>query len=341
MIGLQKTAEGECEMERLADEIQLEQTSKTKLKRRSLPFIGEIMRNKTIYGMMLPGILFILLFYYLPMFGAVIAFKQFDPMKGIWRSKWAGLDNFKFFFKSDAFFQVTFNTIFYNVIFLVTGIGLGLIIAILLNEIGSRYSAKAYKSVILLPYFLSWVVVEYLLYAFLSSDKGILNQLLTYFHIESIDWYFEPGYWRFILPAAYIWKSVGYFAVFFAAGITGISPEYYEAAKIDGASKLQQALKITIPLLAPITTILVLLQAGKIFYAAFGDWGLFYNLPKESGILFSATNVIDTYVYRSLKSMNDFGMSSAVGFYQSCVGLVLVLGSNWIIRKYDRDSALF
>ncbi|KQX47160.1 sugar ABC transporter permease [Paenibacillus sp. Root444D2] len=291
--------------------------------------------------MMLPGLIYILVMYYLPMFGVVIAFEEYNPIKGIFKSKWIGFTNFKFLFKSDAIFQITFNTIFYNLIFIILGIGLSLIIAILINEIGNRFLAGAYKSIILLPYLLSWVVAEYLLFSFLSMDKGIINSFLNVFGIEPVLWYSEPSYWRFIIPAAYVWKNIGYFSVIFAAGIAGISGEYYEAAKMDGASKFQQAIKITIPMLVPITLTLLLLQAGKIFYAAFGDWGLFYNLPKESGVLFSATNVIDTYVYRSLKSMSDFGMSSAVGLYQSCVGFVLVLASNFLIRLYDRDSALF
>lgn len=291
--------------------------------------------------MMLPGLLFIIVIYYLPMLGVVIAFEQFNPIKGIFGSKWIGFQNFKFLFKSDAFFQITFNTIFYNILFIVLGIGLSLIFAIMINEIGKKFLAGAYKSILLLPYLLSWVVAEYLLYSFLSLDKGILNNLLQYFGVEPVQWYSEPIYWWFILPMAYVWKNAGYFAVIFAAGIAGISTDYYEAAKMDGASKFQQAVKITIPMLAPIAITLVILQAGKIFYAAFGDWGLFYNLPKESGVLFSATNVIDTYVFRSLKKMNDFGMSSAVGLYQSCVGFVLVLLSNYLIRLYDRDSALF
>lgn len=318
-----------------------EKTNLRTNRRRSLPFFGEIVRNKTFYAMMLPGLLFIIIIYYLPMLGVVIAFQEYNPIKGILGSKWIGFTNFKFLFQSDAFFQITFNTIFYNIIFMVLGIGLALLVAILINEIGSRLLAGAYKSILLLPYLLSWVVAEYLLYSFLSMDKGIVNALLQYIGVEPVQWYSEPIYWWFILPAAYVWKNVGYFSVIFAAGIAGISTEYYEAAKMDGASKFQQAVKITIPMLAPITITLILLQAGKIFYAAFGDWGLFYNLPKESGVLFSATNVIDTYVFRSLKKMNDFGMSSAVGLYQSCVGFVLVLVSNYLIRLYDRDSALF
>lgn len=310
-------------------------------RKKAIPILSELIRNKTFYAMMLPGLIYIIVMYYLPMVGVVIAFKQYNPIVGLWKSDWIGLTNFKFLFQSDALFEITFNTLIYNGIFIVLGLGLSLMVAILINEIGNRLLAGAYKSILLLPYLLSWVVAEYLLFSFLSMDKGILNHFLTLFGVEPIQWYSEPKYWWFILPAAYLWKNVGYFSVIFAAGIAGISTEYYEAAKMDGASKLQQAIKITIPMLAPITLTLLLLQTGKIFYAAFGDWGLFYNLPKESGVLFSATNVIDTYVYRSLKTMSDFGMSSAVGLYQSCVGLVLVLATNFLIRLYDRDSALF
>ncbi|WP_308635203.1 ABC transporter permease [Paenibacillus silvisoli] len=309
--------------------------------RRTIPVISELIRNKTFYLMMLPGLLFIIIMYYLPMIGIVIAFQQFNPFKGISGSEWIGFDNFKFLFQSDTILHVTFNTIVYNLVFLVTGIGLALIFAILINHIGNRLLAGAYKSILLLPYLLSWVVAEYLLFSFLSMDKGILNQLLHALGFDPIQWYSEPFYWRFILPAAYIWKNVGYFAVIFAAGIASISSEYYEAAELDGATKFQQAIRITIPMLTPITLTLVLLQAGKMFYGAFGDWGMFFNLPMESGVLYGATDVIDTYIYRSLKQMGDFGMSSAAGLYQSCVGFVLVLISNAIIRMYDRDSALF
>lgn len=321
--------------------ITMKSEAKTTSIRRPLPFIGEIIRNKSFYAMMLPGLLFIIIMYYLPMFGVAIAFQQYNPFKGILGSPWIGFKNFEFLFKSDAIFQITFNTILYNLIFIILGIGLALVIAVLIDEIGNRHLAGAYKSILLLPYLLSWVVAEYLLFSFLSVDRGMLNRILLFFGAEPVQWYSEPFYWRFILPAAYVWKNVGYFAVIFAAGISGISTEYYEAAKMDGASKFQQAVRITIPMLAPITITLVLLQVGKIFYAAFGDWGLFYNLPKESGVLFSATNVIDTYVYRSLKQMGDFGMSSAAGLYQSCVGFVLVVASNYLIRLYDRDSSLF
>lgn len=304
-------------------------------------FLKEIAKNKAFYLMMLPGLLYILVIYYLPMCGIVMAFEDFNPIKTIFGSEWIGFKNFEFLFGTDAVISATINTISYNLIFMVTGIGLAMIAAILLNETGSRLLTSTYKSVMLFPYLLSWVVVQYLVYALLCMDKGMINSIIQQFGKEPVDWYSDPSYWRVIIPIAYLWKNIGYQSVIFVAGLSGISPDYYEAAEIDGATKLQQTLKITIPMLMPITIILVLLQAGKIFYGGFGDWGIFFNLPNESGNLLSATDVIDTYVFRTLRSMGDFGMSSAAGLYQSCVGFILVLLSNWVIRKYDRESALF
>lgn len=321
---------------------------KKKLKKKKLrnkksdsSFIKEIRKNKSFYAMMLPGMLFIIVMYYIPMFGLVIAFKDYNPIKGILGSKWAGLDNFKYFFVSNSAFTVTFNTMFYNLIFIITGLGLALVFAVLLHETGSKFLSSKYKSLMFFPYLLSWVVGQYILFSLLSVDKGLINGILEFFGQDPVYWYVEARPWRFILPLAYIWKNVGYFAVIFVAGITGISTEYYEAAQIDGASKFKQTIYITMPLLMPIVITLFLLQIGKIFYGAFGDWGMFYNLPMNSGPIFSTTDVIDTYVYRSLRTMNDFGMSSAVGFYQSIVGFVLVSISNLLVKKHDPDSALY
>ena len=304
-------------------------------------FIKEMKKNKALYLMISPGIIFCIIFYYLPMIGVVMSFQEFNPVKGILGSPFIGFKNFQILFSSDTVLVATFNTVFYNVIFIVLGLGLSMIVAILLNELGDKFLGKTYKSVMLFPYLLSWVVAEYLLYSVLSMDKGLINTMLIQFGKDPIMWYSEPSYWRFIIPFAYLWKNMGYLSIIFLAGLTGISPEYYEAAEIDGASKFQQVMKITIPMLMPITITLFLLQAGKIFCAGFGDWGLFYNLPRESGVLFSTTNVIDTFVYRALRQASDFGMSSAVGLYQSVIGLILILFSNKIIRKYDKDSALF
>ena len=304
-------------------------------------FLQEMVRRWPFYLMILPGMLYIFIFNYLPMFGAVIAFKEYNPVKGVWGSDWIGFKNFEFFFKSDAAWRVTFNTISYNLIILVLVTAISVLFAILLQETGSRIRTGFYKSVMLLPFFLSWVVGEYLVYALLNPDQGLVNGIRTSFGLEPINWYSEPFYWRFIMPLAYLLKQVGYTSVIYVAAITGISSDYYEAAEIDGASKWQKARYITIPLLMPVVFIMMLLSLGKIFNGGLGDWGAFYNLPRESGILFSTTDVIDTYVFRSLRTVNDIGMSSAVGLYQAVVGLVLVLISNYLVKKYDSDSSLF
>ncbi|KRF42344.1 sugar ABC transporter permease [Paenibacillus sp. Soil787] len=291
--------------------------------------------------MALPGLLYFIIFSYLPMFGAVIAFKDYNPVKGVWGSKWIGFKNFEFFFKSDAVWRVTFNTIFYNLIIMLMVTMISVVFAILLQETGSRLRTALYKSVMLLPFFLSWVVGEYIVYALLSPDQGVMNGIRRTLGLEEIQWYGEPLYWRFIMPLAFILKSVGYTSVVYVAALLGISSDYYEAAEIDGANKWQKARYITIPLLLPVVIILLLLSLGKIFNGGLGDWGAFYNLPRESGILFSTTDVIDTYVFRSLRTVNDIGMSAAVGLYQAVVGFVLVLFTNFLVKKYDSDSSLF
>lgn len=304
-------------------------------------FIKEIFKNKAFYLMMLPGLLFILVMYYLPMGGIVIAFKDYVPSDGIIGSKWVGFKNFEFFFKSSNAATVTFNTIFYNIIFIVVGLALAVIVAILLNEIRIKFFASIYKTILLFPYLISWVIAGYLLFSFLSVDRGLINHVLNFFGIKPIQWYMEPSYWRFIIPISYMWKNVGYLSVIFFAAITGISSDYYEAAEMDGATGFQKTIKITIPLIAPIIITMFLLQAGKIFYGGVGDWGMFYNLPRDSGAIYSTTDVIDTYVFRSLRNMSDAGMTAAVGLYQSVVGFVLVVFTNWLAKKYDPDSALY
>lgn len=301
-------------------------------------FIKEIAKNRHLYLMMLPGILFLLVFSYIPMVGIVVAFKNFDNVKGVFGSDWAGFNNFKFFFTSQDAFRITYNTIFYNLIFIVSGLVVSLAFAIMLNEIRSVKLSKLYQSLMLLPYLLSWVVVGYLSYAFLNTDYGTLNGFLKLLGRQPVQWYAEPRYWRIILPFVNLWKTAGFSSIVYLAGMTGIETEYYEAATIDGATKFQQIFKITLPMLSPLIIVLLLLSIGKIFYA---DFGLFYNLPRETGVLFSTTDVIDTYVFRSLRTMGDVGMSSAVGLYQSVVGFILVLTSNLVVRRINSDNALF
>jgi putative aldouronate transport system permease protein len=292
-----------------------------------------------MYVMLLPGVLFLIVNNYIPMFGVLIAFKNINYADGILGSPWAGLKNFEYLFKTETAWIITRNTILYNSAFIVLNLVFGVGFAILLNELRSRFLSKLYQSAMFLPFFLSAIVVSYLGFAFLGNEHGYINTvLLPWFGIEPIQWYAEAKYWPFILPIINTWKGIGYFTVIYMAAIVGISDEYYEAAVIDGANKWQQITKITIPLLLPVIIIMTLLQIGKIFYA---DFGLFYQVTLDAGLLLPTTNVIDTYVYRTFLGTGDIGMSSAAGLYQAVVGFVLVLGSNFIVRKFSEDNALF
>lgn len=296
-------------------------------------------RQIPFYFMMLPGLFLIGLLCYLPLPGLAVAFKDYNPIQGIMGSDWMDplLKNFEFFFKSDSAKTVTFNTLFYNLLEAVLVTVGAIAIAILLNEVKNKYLSGIYKGAILIPTFLSWVVIQYILFSFLSVDRGIVNNMLG----EEIYWYSEPGYWRIIMPLAYVWKNIGYYSVLYVAAIAGINTDYYEAAQLDGATKWQQIRYITLPLIRPTVIVLSLLWVGKLFNGGLGDWNGFYTLPNDAGALYGATDVIDTYVYRSLSTIGDYGMSAAVGLYQSIVGFVLVLVSNTIIKKVDPDSALF
>ncbi|MFD1175547.1 ABC transporter permease [Paenibacillus puldeungensis] len=293
--------------------------------------------------MVLPGALWFLFFSYLPMFGTIIAFKEYRFSRhGFWasivNSKWVGWDNFKFLFSTNDAYVITRNTLLYNIAFIIIGLILAVAMAIVLSEITNKRLAKVYQTGMFLPYFLSWVIVGYFAFSFLSSERGLLNHLFQSMGIDAIQWYSNPKVWPYILILVYLWKAVGYNSVVYLAAIMGIDRSLYEAAMIDGASKFQQIRSITIPLLTPIITIMTLLAVGKIFYA---DFGLFFQVPRDSGTLYSVTNVIDTYVYRGLKTTGEIGMSTAAGLYQSVVGFILVMVSNLIVRKYDKDSALF
>lgn len=297
------------------------------------------MKYSPLYLMMLPGIAYLLINNYLPMFGVSIAFKDINFAKGIWGSDWNGLQNFKFLFQSSDAFVITRNTILYNLAFIVIGLIAGVGTAILLNEIKNKISVKFYQSVLLIPYLISMVLVSYLVYSILSVNVGYLNNtLLPALGIDSISWYNEPKYWPFILVIVNVWKGLGFSCVVYLAAIISIDKEYYEAAMLDGASKWQQIRGITIPMITPILVMMTLLAIGRIFYS---DFGLFYQVPMNSGALFSTTNVIDTYVFRALMQLGDIGMSAAAGLYQSVVGFVLVILSNYIVRKISRDDALF
>ncbi|ELC8441982.1 sugar ABC transporter permease [Clostridium perfringens] len=298
--------------------------------------------NKELLLLTIPGAIWFLAFAYLPMFGVVVAFKRWRIHGGFFeslmKSEWVGFDNFKFLFQSSDAWLITKNTVLYNLVFIILGIVLPVTLAILLNELLSKKLAKFYQSSMFLPYFLSWVVVSYCLYAFLSPEKGYVNGIITAMGGKGISWYTEPKYWPFIIIFMSQWKAVGYGTVVYLASICGIDKSYYEAAMIDGASKFQQIKYITVPLLKPVMIIMFITSIGGMFR---GDLGLFYQLPKDSGALYPVTNVIDTYVYRGLMNLGDIGMSSAASLYQSFVGLILIVTSNAIVRKVDEENAFF
>lgn len=296
-------------------------------------------RQLPFYVMMTPGLLLILVLFYFPLPGLLIAFKDFNPVDGIFGSDWINplFKNFEFFFKSDSAKMVTFNTIFYNILEIVLVTTGAVAVAVLLNEVKGKVRSSVYKGAILLPTFLSWVIIQYILFSLLSVDRGIVNTTLG----REIYWYSEPGYWRIIMPLAYLWKNIGYYSVLYMAAISAISTDYYEAADLDGATKWQKIRMITLPLIKPTIIVLSLLWVGKVFNGGLGDWNGFFTVPNNSGALYSATDVIDTYVYRSLKTVGDYGMSAAAGLYQSVVGFVLILFSNKLVKKIDPDSALF
>ena len=292
-----------------------------------------------LYLMMLPALLYLLINNYIPMAGMVIAFKKLNFAKGIWASPWAGLKNFKFLFASKDAWIITRNTLLYNVAFILVNMVVGIAIAILITEIRNTKLKKIYQSAIILPFLMSMVILSYIVYALLSAENGLVNNsILPLFHIDPIQWYQKPKYWPAVLIIANCWKGVGYGCLIYIASLIGIDPSFYEAARLDGASKWQEITKITLPSLVPTIITLLLLSIGRIFYS---DFGLFYQVPMNSGVLFPTTNVIDTYVYRALIEQGNISMSSAAGVYQSLVGFCVVMLSNWIVRRVDKDQALF
>lgn len=284
-----------------------------------------------------PGLIFLLAFYYVPLFGLVLPFKRMDYSKGIWGSDWIGVKNFEFFFKSQDAFRITKNTLFLNFLFITITLLVAIVLALLLFEL-SRRKVKVYQTAMFMPYFISWVVASYILYALLSPQLGVLPNMLRNMGMEVPNFYNTPKYWPFILTVSYVWKNAGYMTLLFYAALMGIDSTQFEAAAIDGANKTQITFRISIPFIMPVIILITILQIGKIFYA---DFGMFYFLTRDSGTLYVATDVIDTYVYRALRVTGDIGMASAAGLYQSLVGFLLVLFSNLVVRRIDRDSAIF
>jgi putative aldouronate transport system permease protein len=300
----------------------------------------ELVKNRTLYLMTLPAVLFFVIFCYLPMPGIIIAFKDYNAMDGIYGSKWNGLRNFAFLVVSGDIYRITWNTVRFNVFFIAFGTASQVAFAILLNEVRGGLFKKLVQSFVFLPYFVSWVVVGSLTYNLFATDVGSLNALRGAFGLAPIDWYNSPAYWPSILTVAYVWKWLGFGSIIYLAAIHGIDGTLYEASRIDGANRWVQARAITLPLLLPTVITLTLMAIGRIFY---GDFGLVLNLIKSNAMLYQSTDVIDTYVYRAWQTQagGSFPAASAAGVYQSLMGFIVICTANTIVRRINRERALF
>jgi ABC-type polysaccharide transport system permease subunit len=301
--------------------------------------VRELWTNRAYYLMALPGLLILFAFTYLPYPGIIIAFKNFNPVKGIFGSPWSGFDNFKFFLSNGDFLRITFNTFWINFNQILWGTILAVVFAVLLNEIKSNSMKKWFQSILFLPYFFSFVIVGKLVLLIFKNENGLANELIEMFNGVPIDWYTSPQYWVKIIASASIWKNVGYSVIIYLAVITSIDEEMMEAASLDGASRVQKIRYILLPNLVPTIIILTLLSIGRIF---FGDFALIYAIVENNGLLFSTTDVIDTYIYRALiNGGQEYGMITAIGICQSILGFLVVVGSNWIVKRYDKSYSLF
>lgn len=299
--------------------------------------LQELWKNKLLYLMALPTIIWVLIFCYYPMYGVLIAFKDFSYKKGIWGSPWAGLDNFQFLFKYKGVGRIFFNTIFLNVLFIVTGTIMSIILALVFVEIKNKTYNKVVQTIAIFPHFVSWTVVAMFMSGIIGGS-GILTKWIMESGSENPAFYTTPGWWPLILVLLKLWQGAGYGTIVYVAAITGFDQEMYEAARVDGATRLQQITKITMPLLKTTAIMLTIMSVGKIFN---GDFGMIYALVGDNASLYSSTDVIDTFVYRALRQLNNLGMSTATSLFQSVVGLVLVFTTNLITKKVEPDAAIF
>lgn len=295
-------------------------------------------KNYLLYLLTLPGIALIFVFAYLPIFGVAIAFQDYNPVKGVFGSEFVGFKNFRFFLESDEIFRVLFNTVFLNLLFILCGMVVSVTIAILLSELKSKKFKIITQTMVTLPNFLSWTVVAMIISIFFTYQGGVLNQILNALGFKSVAFFNEAAYWPFFLVCIKIWQGAGFGSIVYLATISGINPEIYESASMDGATRWGKIRHITLPLLKPTVILLLLLATGGIFY---GDFGMIYAIVGKNALLYPTTDVIDTYVYRALMDLGNVSMSAAVGFFQSLVGFILVITVNQITRKFSPDSALY
>lgn len=311
--------------------------NKGKVKRKQT----SIIKDNIEFGLMaLPGFIFFILFSYMPMYGVIIAFKDFKPLKGIMGSEWVGLDNFKFFFTSQDAFRVTRNTLLYNGTFIILGMIIPVIFALMLYFLRNNIARKIYNTIAILPNFLSAVIVAFIVYAFFNSQYGVVNIALEKMGIQPVEWYSQVKAWPFILTFVKQWQSLGMSSVLYYAALVSIDDSLFEAAKIDGAGTFAVSRKICVPHLRQIIIIQAILAVGGIFG---GDFGLFYQVPRDQGVLYPVTDIIPTYIFRGLQSgaSRDMSISAAVGLFQAFVGMILVIITNAIVSKSSPEDSLF
>ncbi|GIP28320.1 sugar ABC transporter permease [Paenibacillus sp. J23TS9] len=301
-------------------------------------FFNELVKNKVLFLMILPALLFFIVFSYIPMVGIYYAFTNFSFDGGLFGSPFVGLQNFKFLFESGALYNLTKNTVLYNLAFIFVGNILQLVCAVFLSEMAGKYFKKATQSIMFLPFFISFVLIGAFVYNLFNFETGAVNTLLRELGLQPYDFYLHTAPWKYIIVFFNVWKGLGYGTVIYLAAIMGISDEYHEAAKIDGANIFKRIRYITLPLLRPTFILLILLSLGGILK---GQFDLFWQIVGNNGMLYDATDIIDTYVYRSLAINFDIGMGTAAGLFQSFFGFVLVVTVNWIVRKVQKDYALF
>lgn len=318
--------------------ISINSSKRTKRNSNKKGFIFEVRKNWTLYLMTVPGVIFLLIFSYYPLLGIQIAFREYNIVDGIWKSPFVGLKYFKAFFNSIYFSQVTINTLYLNALFLISGVVVAVTIAILLNELKSNKLRKIFQTSMFFPYFLSWVIISAIVYSFLNDKFGALNSFLTSIGLQGHTWYNMPNLWRGILTVINTWQSFGYNVIIYLAVIVSIDSEIYEAARIDGASRIDMIFKITIPQLLPTIILLTLLALGHIFN---GNFGMIYSVVGDNGALLKNTDIIDTYVFRAMRVNGAFSLATAVGLYQSVLGFIVVLVFNKLSKLYDDSMGLF
>lgn len=312
--------------------------TKPKIQKRTLT-LRRMKRYLPLYIMILPGLIYLIINNYMPMAGLALAFKKVNYSVGLFESPWCGLANFKYLFSTSDAFIFFRNTILYNLAFILLGNALGVFVAICLDSIYNKFFKRFSQVIILIPYLLSTVIISYIVFAFLSGNNGFMNlTVLPMLGIDPVSWYNEAQYWPVILVIVYLWMTFGYSSILYYSTLIGIDKSYYEAAAVDGAGVWAQIRHITLPALKPTIITLILLAIGRICYS---DFGLFYQIPMNSGLLYSTTQTIDTYVYRALLELNDIGRSTAGGFLQSILGFVCVFAANMVVSKVDKDSSLF